>query len=292
MYRKLMLFESLNAVLNGVSQIMLQENRITALLFVFGLLAGSWQCAVAVVAGSAVGMLTARLLKYNKGEILSGLYGFSPALVGAALAFLYEYTFVLWIFIVVGSISAAIVQHLFIIRNIPAFTFPFILVTWLLVLVINSFVGLEASVSIGASPDYHGMDLLLAVSNGFGEVIFQGAALSGILFMIGVLWANPIAGVFAVAASWVGGMVAISVGQPADMVSMGLYGFNTVLTAIVFAGSYKGDAVWTLIGVTVTIAIHIILVNTQVLNIFGGVFTFPFVAGTWITLWMRRKIVL
>lgn len=277
-------------ILNGVSQIMLQENIYTALLFIAGLLAGSWQCALAVVAGSAIGALAARILNYDKAETDIGLYGFSPSLVGAALAFMYEQSFVLWIFIIIGSVLAAVVQHFFIARKIPAYTFPFILVTWILVLVINAFFGLNVSMLIAETPDYGVFSGLIGVSNGFGEVIFQGAALSGILFFVGVMVSNPIAGVYALAASWLGGMAALWVGQPVDAVNMGLYGFNVVLTAIVFAGNSKIDALWTAIGVVITIVVHVVLVNSQLLGVVGGVFTFPFVVGTWITLWMRKYI--
>jgi urea transporter len=286
MTKELPLF--LSRILKGVSQIMLQENNATALLFIAGLAAGSIHCAAAVVAGAAIGAATASLLKYNHQETDSGLYGFSAALVGAALAFMYESSVALWIFIAFGSILAAIVQHFFIARNIPAFTFPFILVTWIIVPIANNIAGLIPSANSQLVMDYGSMGLLLSVSNGFGEVIFQGAALSGVLFLIGVMVSNPIAGIYAIAASWVGALIALWTGQPAESVSMGLFGFNAVLTAIVFAGNTKSDALWTLIAVVLSIAIHLLLANSGILNFVGGVLTFPFVLATWIIIASKK----
>src|SRR5690606_23809000 len=103
----------------------------TGLFFLFGILLGSWQMGIGVLLAVATGSLTARLLNYDKEEIQSGLYGFSAALVGVAFICFYQPTPVVWIALVFGSALASVLQHLFIVKKIPAFTLPFILVTWL-----------------------------------------------------------------------------------------------------------------------------------------------------------------
>lgn len=103
----------LDNILKGIGQIMLQENRWTGLLFLIGIFMGSWQCGVAVLISTAAGTFTAMTLKYDKSQINAGLYGFSAALVGVALAFLFDTTILIWILIILGGALAAVIQHFF-----------------------------------------------------------------------------------------------------------------------------------------------------------------------------------
>lgn len=72
---------------------------------------------------------------------------------------------------------------------------------------------------------------------------------------------------------------------------MGLFGFNAVLSAIVFSGVKKTDGLWVLIAVVLTVVIDDILVDNNLLSAVGGVFTFPFVVGTWITLLIQKLFI-
>lgn len=129
----------IDQVLKGLGQIMLQENSSTGLLFLIGIFLGSIEGGIGAIVSTAVGTITAILLKYNKEEINAGLYGFSAALVGVALTIMFDSTFLIWILLVVASALAAIIQHFFIKRNIPVFTLPFILLTWCLIFGIHHF---------------------------------------------------------------------------------------------------------------------------------------------------------
>lgn len=79
-----------NQVLNGISQIMLQQNRLCGILFLAGLFIGHWIYGLAALLAVLCGTMTARILKYDVKEIDFGLYGFSPALVGVVLVFLFK----------------------------------------------------------------------------------------------------------------------------------------------------------------------------------------------------------
>ena len=277
-------------LLKGFSQIMLQENRWTGLLFIIGLFVGNWQCGVAGILAATTGTTVARLFKYKAEEINRGLYGFSPALVGVALAFLFEATALIWVCIILGGALAALLQHFFIKRKVPAFTFPFIVVVWVLVFVIQQYTETPPSETIQSVFESSPYQPYASLTNGFGQVIFQGSVLSGIIFLIAVLISKPTAALYGLAASLLGAALSFVHGQPADQVYMGLFGFNTVLTAIAFSGTKKIDGVWVLIGSVITIAIHNLLIDFHVLNIVGGVFTFPFVAGMWLTLLIQKLV--
>ncbi|WP_250255628.1 urea transporter [Chryseobacterium sp. Marseille-Q3244] len=278
----------LDNVLKGIGQIMLQENRWTGLLFLIGIFMGSWQFGVAVLLSTAAGTFTAMKLKYNPSEINAGLYGFSAALVGVALAFLFETTALIWILIILGGALAAVIQHFFIQKKIPVFTFPFIVITWILVFALHHFTHIPPSAMLSAEVIPSKYDDFLTCTNGFGEVIFQGGILSGMIFFLAVFISSPIAALYGLAASILGAGLSQLNGEPIQEIHMGLFGFNAVLSAIVFSGVKKTDGLWVLIAVLLTIIIDDLLIDNHCLDAVGGVFTFPFVAGTWITLLIQK----
>ena len=278
-------------VLKGVGQIMLQENRYTGILFLVGIFLGSWQCGVAAILATAAATFTAMKLKYAQSEINAGLYGFSAALVGVALAFIFQATPIIWLLIILGGALAAVIQHFFIQKKIPVFTFPFIVITWVLVFALHHFTNIQPSDLISAEIIPTDYDDFLACTNGFGEVIFQGGVLSGIIFFVAVFISSPVAALYGLAASILGAGLSQLNGEPVKEIHMGLFGFNAVLSAIVFSGFKKTDGIWVLIAVFLTIVIDDFLVDNHILDAVGGVFTFPFVAGTWVTLIIQKLFI-
>lgn len=277
----------IDQVLKGLGQIMLQENSSTGLLFLIGIFLGSIEGGIGAIVSTAVGTITAILLKYNKEEINAGLYGFSAALVGVALTIMFDSTFLIWILLVVASALAAIIQHFFIKRNIPVFTLPFILLTWCLIFGIHHFTTIGPATAGNTQTLLETNDLFTS-TNGFGEVIFQGGPMSGIIFFIAVFIGSPAAALYGLAASIFSAEISNLFGEPVEQIHMGLFGFNAVLTAIVFAGTKRIDGFWVLLGVFITVLIDVLFVKINIFASFGGVLTFPFVVGTWCTLFIKK----
>lgn len=277
-------------VLRGIGQIMLQENSLTGLLFLCGLFLGSTECGFGAILGSFTGSLTAIIFQFNTKEIEAGIYGFSAALVGVALAFLFKAELLIWILIFAGSILASLIQRAFIKIKFPAYTFPFILVTWIVVFFLQQFANIPPSELFLTKIDPQPYSYLFTGINGFGQVIFQAGIYSGAIFFLGVFVSSPAAALYGLAASLLGAFLSQLNGQPLDNIYLGLFGFNAVLSAIVFAGFEKKDGFWVLIATLLTVWINVFLVKYHLLDRFGGVFTFPFVAGTWLTLLIQKFI--
>lgn len=274
-------------ILKGIGQIMLQENRYTGILFLIGIFMGSWQSGIAVLLSTTVGTYTAIKLNYDKSEINAGLYGFSAALVGVALSFIFQTTLLIWVLIVLGGALATVVQHFFIQKKIPVFTFPFIIIIWCCVFVLHRFTNIPPSELITAKATYTNDDFLTS-TNGFGEVIFQGGALSGIIFFFAVFINSPAAALYGLVGSLLGAYISHLDGEPIDKIHMGLFGFNAVLSAIAFSGFKKIDGFWVLLAVVFTVFIDDFLINNNLLSAVGGVLTFPFVLGTWTVLLIQK----
>lgn len=278
-------------VLKGISQIMLQENRWTGLLFIIGMFVGSWRYAIAAVLATTVGTAVAYLLKFDEIRIQRGLYGFNPALIGVAFFFVFEDSALLWSLICVGAILTVLMDRFFTIKRKRMFTFPYIVVTWITVFILQQFTSIPTSSIVQTTFDYANTEYgsFLAIIGGFGEVIFQEHVLASFIIFLAVYISSPVAALYGVIASLLGTLFSQMVNQSIHEVHMGLFSFNAVLTAVVFSGNKRIDGLWVLIGSLLTIFINITLVEFRVLALFGGVFTFPFVMGTWITLWIQKK---
>lgn len=275
---------------NGFSQIMLQENVLTGFLFLAGLFVGHWHFGLASLLALVSGALTARVLRFPSAEIKAGLYGFSAALTGVALLVLFEAQPFLWLLVIIGGVLSSLLQRLFIVLKIPAFTFPFIVVSWFLVFFIRNFTDIMPSSAVVGMAENGLLDWLLTPTNGFGQVIFQGNALPGIMFFVAVFLNSPVAALFGLAASTLGAAISLGLGQELNAVQTGLFGFNAVLTAIVFSGQTRKNVAQAFVGVVLTIALHHLFLHSNIFERIGGVFTFPFVAATWLILWLTHWI--
>jgi urea transporter len=191
---------------------------------------------------------------------------------------------VIWLAIIIGSALAAIVQQWFITKKISVFTLPFIIVTWFLMYLFRNVYLLRPAVSLNTVMTLS-QDFGYAL-RGFGQVIFQGSLFAGIVFFIGVFINSPIRALYGLTAAVVTGVLsAVLYSVPSDGIAMGLFSYNAVLCAIVFAGNRITDGVWTFIAVALSIVI------TFVMNIYELTpLTFPFVVATCFVLALRNRI--
>jgi len=188
-----------------------------------------------------------------------------------------------WLFVILGAVAAAMLQHFFIKRNFPAYTFPFVVVTWLILLICNKFCGDMLAISIPAVAQ--ASDSLTGGFKSFGQVIFQDKFLAGLLFFLAVFISSPIAALYGLAAAVVSAILAFYLSVPLTEINLGLYGFNAVLCAIVFAGPKVRDGLWVLISIVLALAISLLMLKTGIPKL-----TFPFVLATWITLLLKNKL--
>ena len=270
--------------LKGIGQIMLQESSLTGLLFLIGILINSPLMAVGTLLGAVVGTLTAKLLKFDEGNINSGLYGFNAALVGIALLVFFDATIVVWISIVALSALSAVLMNICLKNKIPIFTFPFIVLVWISLYVFHTVAPIEPP----SEADLAGLIEETATFNlanfgfGFGEVIFQGSFVSGLVFFIAVYLSSPNAALWGLAGAFAGGLFAGLLVDQFDAVQQGWFTFNSVLCAITFSGLKRRNGIFVLIAVFFSVVIENFMMAKGLTFL-----TFPFVMGTWLTLVVR-----
>lgn len=273
----------LKILLRGFGQIMLQENALTGLLFLTGIFYGSVTMGLAAIVSVCSGTLAAKTLGYNDSETEKGLYGFSASLVGVALILFFEPVFIVWAFIIIGSVAAAMLQHFFMVKKIPVFTLPFVLVTWAILFLFHYVYPVEPSKAL--SIIITGMNDFSFAWRGYGQVIFQGSIFAGIAFFIGVFIHSPIAALYGMAGGVCAGVVSAWFSAPADAIAMGLFSYNAVLCAIVFAGNKWDDFIWVLVSVALSVIISLLMFTHNLTQL-----TFPFVAASCISLVLKSIV--
>lgn len=270
------------ATLKGIGQIMLQENSITGLFFLAGILLGSIEMGVAVILATASGTATALLFKFDKNKVEQGIYGFSAALLGVALLLFFKSTPTIWLLVLVGGVLTSLLQHYFLKKNLPVFTFPFVLVTWVFILFIyNFYPHFKADISNNYLQDH--LQYLFPL-RGVGQVIFQSSWISGLLFLIGIAINSRITALFAIVASIVAGFFAWIIAVPFEPIAMGLLSYNAVLSSIAFVGLSRKKIVLNLLIVLFTVTISALMFNTNIIQL-----TFPFVLVSFIGKMNERK---
>ena len=58
--------ENISIIGRGIGQVMFQNNALSGIIMLIGIICNSWQLAILAVAGTVVGTIAASLLNYDK----------------------------------------------------------------------------------------------------------------------------------------------------------------------------------------------------------------------------------
>ncbi len=285
------------AVFRGIGQVFFQENALTGVCFVVGLALSSPMMATGAVVGSIIGLATAWVLKYDRSEILAGIYGFNSTLVGIATLFFFRPVAGGIALLVVGCVVAAVVTRLM--RRyvpFPTYTSPFIVTTWALF-----FLGVAMGVARPAAGPAVEAGFVSAVTHGIGQVMFQASVWTGRLFLIGIAVSSWRHASWVVVGSFLGTLVASYHATAAlkaidpealveraltENVALGLYGYNATLAAVALS-LWRRSLIAPLLGILISVPI------TEYFPALGlPALTAPFVLATWAVLalgWVEEK---
>lgn len=273
---------TIETVLKGVGQIMLQDSAWTGLLFLIAIFVDSVLMGVFALLSSTIGTATAKVFKFSEANIHAGLYGFNATLIGVGLVFFFELNAVVWIAIIAGSIISTLLMEFSIRKKLPFFTFPFIVVTVVAVLLIKNF-----SLATLRVPDPSTVIEILSDftvgAHGYSEIIFQGSILAGMLFFLGVFVKNPTAALYGFMAALVASAIAQYHENSMSLISDGMFSFNAVLCAIVCSGTKPRDGIYVLLSVVIATYFDIFMMNNGFITL-----TFPFVLAMWIIIPLKK----
>lgn len=231
------------ALLNGCSQIFLQQHPLCGLLCLLAIGLTAPQLLGGALLGGFAGALTARQQHYAADDIEAGLYSYNGVLLGLLLCHSFAWSPLLAL-VIVGSagLSSLILGHwLRLARKydgLPAYTSPFVGLGWLLISVGGV---LNPEVNPAAPTPLHGLlalDLPLAVLRGLSQVIFLSDPLAGLCIFAALLLANRRAALWALLGSALALALALQQAQQSAALG-GLFGLNGALVAIVLGQRYR-----------------------------------------------------
>lgn len=295
---------SFTAALKGISQVLLIENAISGLLILLAITTYSYFLGIITLLSAIIGNAVGRFGGADEKSINQGLFGYNSVLTGIALALFLTGPYH-WIIALMGaaiaSIFTAAMMHAFKNSGIPVLTFPFIILSWLMLLASYRLKLFQLTPDLVPQDlsnwevDMTGkVDWLDGIFNGIGQIFFLDNALSGVLIFVAVFWAGWKFGVYAIIGNIVALVTSYLLGGEPQLIFAGLYGYNAILTIIavsrVFNTEYtRFNHVLGIIGACLTVPLTASIAT--LLIPFGlPALTMPFVLTTWLLLGARKVL--
>jgi urea transporter len=281
-------------VLRGIGQVFFQENAVSGLLFVVGIALSAPLMAIGALIGSAIGSGLAWAMKWDRGELEAGIFGFNATLVGIASFFFFQPGLVSIGLMIAGCIVATLLTRWM--RSglpFPTYTTPFIITTWVLFYLGNSMGAVTNPGGAPLVPNIPTGYYVESAAHGIGQVMFQSSLWTGLFFLVGLAISSSKHATLVFVGSVVGLLVSkyhFTFGGDAvdperlvsrsgyDLIQLGLYGYNATLAPVAL---YLVKRSWipALLGMFLTVPL------TDLVPLFGlPALTAPFVIATWVVL--------
>ena len=270
-------------IFRSFSQVMLQKNTITGLLFCLGIAINSLTMLLGALIAVLISIITAKLCRYNSALLKQGVYGFNAALVGTAVWFFLPVSLLSFLIIVIGAWLATVISHVMLIYSakLPIFTAPFIISTWCILLVLEV-LDIEPVIEQFST---HDIADFYTVFRGLGQVMFQSYWLSGLIFFAALLVSSTRLAIWGVIGSGVGLLIARALDYSEGTLLIGGYGFNAALVAITLAQRYQTKHYLIFLGILLSVLF------SQALTLLAiPALTAPFVLVSWIIVAIRSKM--
>lgn len=289
--------------LKGISQVLLIENAVSGLIILAAITVASFSLGIITLFSSLIGTLIGKVAGADSESVNQGLYGYNSVLSGIALS-LFLSGNERWIIALAGSAITAIITaamfHLIRPIGIPILTFPYIVLTWFLLLTAYRLVSFKISPELTPQSLSHWtltikgeMHWIDAFINGYGQIFFLDHTLSGILLFIAIFWAGWRLGLYAIIGNTAASLTAYGLGGEHHLISLGLYGYNAILSiiavSIVFKENKRQGLLIGLIAACLTVPVTASVV-TWLLPYGLPPLTMPFVLSTWIFLLARKVL--
>lgn len=293
-----------DVILRSYGQVMLQNNALSGLIFLLGVLMGGYLAGKPIIgAASLVAVISANIMAYvyqlNEKAWQQGIYGFNACLTGIALATFCENSPYLWCTIVLASIFSVfitkalspILQHWY----LPCLTMPFILITWIFLLATPSFSALTRvqAVTTTTNTGFTLLHLLPSSILGIAEVFLFNSTLVGITFLIALAVNSLRITLYAIVGSILAIGIALLYGGQLELITLGLYSFNAVLTAITLITFSNAPNSKTNLYIVLAIILTVFTQSalTTLLKPYAlPVLTMPFVLVSWLWLLINQTL--
>ena len=142
----------IKVILSSISQVVLINNPYTGLFILIGLFAVNWKVGISAMIASVMTWILAPYMNYTKEEIESGLAGFNPVLTAIALTLFLDSN---WSGILITFVATiltlpigAAVREVLKPHKIAFLTSPYVIMTWITLLIPNQLKTLHTQIDI------------------------------------------------------------------------------------------------------------------------------------------------
>lgn len=292
-----------SALARGVGQVMFQSSVLSGALMAAGIVAGSIDrpvvalCAlVALVAGTVAAKAT------KTAGTTDGLQGFNAVLVGCATGTFLATGAGTWLLLLAGALltlpAKKLLDKLCSTAGQSSYTLPFIICTWAVLIAarVSGAAHPFVAESIAETAPVSVLSLAIGLLKGVSEVFLIDSRLAGALMLAGLACASPRTAILALVGSATGMSLAALFGCPWAEISMGLWGFSPVLTAIAIGGIQLKDKRmsarllhYCILALALSLTVLLQLCLTPLLALIGlPILTLPFCLATLATLAILR----
>lgn len=132
------------AVFSNISEVLLVDSVLAGALILIGLFIAHWKVGAAALLGSVLETTMDLTAGADTQALAHGLLGYSGVLTAIALATVYlRGTWQPWVAAVIGVATSSVLAWLMSLTALPVYTWPFILATWLMLVVLHHVPGFK-----------------------------------------------------------------------------------------------------------------------------------------------------
>lgn len=281
----------LKTSLVGIGQIFLQENGLSGLMIAVAMFFSHWTLGIACLLGSLLGTSLATFLKYPPEQIKQGLYGFNASLAFMCVMFTFgeidASNPLIWLLGTLSALVATLFMREFTKRGKVAFTFPFVVASWIFCWGVSQVELFGLSQTTPALLDYtNTIDAMRSPFYAWAEVNFGSSVITGVLLFLAIAISSPIAAMYGLAAAMIGTAFAYDLlGADQNSLANGIYGFSPILVACAFAGTKRRHFFYVIFGVLLAVFIQFAVAKTGL-----PTYTIGFIVASWILLAVKAKL--
>lgn len=298
----------IDSVLSGYAQLAFNDNTFSGILMLIATWIGSPVLCMNALWGTIIATAFAYLIKLPNGGIHAGIYGANAALSCLAVPVLLFSSQKISITMLLVSAAIAIFTVLmgkilgnyFSKWNLPTLVIPYCIALSISLLILTasgltntSPVALETLLFTCNLSDWSCKDLMLTFLNCASQILWLSKPLSGILYLIALLFASRSDTINTVIAIIISVLAAVLLGLPKAPVISGLYGYNAILLTQVmtrgFLSNKKSYALtFSLAGLTVVMCCiyQLILPRLGV----GSFLALPYLTLVFIVFTLRKRL--
>lgn len=301
--------------LRGAGQVMFQGSAWSGLFILIGIFVGCYFDAplgerMPMVAwGALAGLIVSTATGYifeSKSDGDQGLWGFNGILVGCAVFTFLDNSVWSWLVMIFGSAATVVARrglnNVFAPFKTTSYTFPFILVSWLILLAARDMAHLSPTgEAVAVLPTeltagtfhYTFQDLVVYWLKGISQVFLVNSWVTGIFFIVGLALCSRWAAMWAMISSAVALFISIFFGAVHADITEGLFGFSPVLTGIAMGCTfYKPDVksfFYALAAVVFTVFVQFGM-DVLLAPVGLATLTAPFCVATWLFMLPMYKL--